>query len=70
MKKKIKDITISEAKAVCNKFYNCTKECPFKKFSCLDIMYLTKTELEEEVELDVVGNTATDFDEEEKNEIH
>lgn len=67
MKKKIKDITISEAKAICNKFYNCSSDCPFKKYSCLDIMYLTKSELESEVELDgIVGNTAKDFGEEEE----
>ena len=69
MKKKVKDITISEAKAICDKFYNCTKDCPFKRLSCLDIEYLSKSELEEEVELDgIVGNTAKDYGED--NEIH
>lgn len=69
MKKKVKDITISEAKRICDKFYNCTSECPLKKLSCLDLEYLSKSELEAEVELDdVKGNAAKDFGED--NEIH
>lgn len=52
MKKKIKELTVAEAKKICNKYEDCADGCPLHKFSCLDIMYLTKSEMEEEIEVD------------------
>ena len=51
MKKKIKELTIEEAQKICSKFGNC-RECLLYKFYCLDLSYLTKKELEQEIEFE------------------
>ena len=54
MKKKIKDLTVKEIKAVCKANRHCSVNCPFfdHQWLCLGLKNMKKSEMESEVEVD------------------
>jgi len=52
MKKKIKDLTITECLKICEKYHGC-EDCPLEKALCEDrFSWADDEELEKEVEVD------------------